>query len=126
MNYHVIRYVDKNGELVGYRSDSVGSVNPTWGKVYSNASELFHSLRDKAKEEHSGHKKAAEAFGRINPGAADLFLSGDSTDKLQRSHKVQLLQVKAYKGYNNDAYNSEDFAKLMKSAKVVEEAELKK
>jgi hypothetical protein len=114
--YYCHRLLDSSGELLGYRADSLGSLSKDWGKVYSS---LSTAQRVSEFAHRSTHKRVADALSKVNAGAADL-LRGADTRSINKTATVELLELHAGSEFNYSAYSREDFAKLLRTAKVLE------
>ena len=122
--FHTLRYLDSDGNLVGYRADSLGSLRKDWGKVYDanydSARNLFDRLKTTEKSDHSGHNTLSKFLSGINKGAAALVDLGDNKDVLKTTQTLQLLELTGFDGFNDGAYGKDDFQKLLKTSTVVD------
>lgn len=126
--FHTLRYLDTDGNLVGFRADSLGSLRKDWGKVfdanYDSARNLFDRLKLREKSKHSGHETLSKLLSGVNKGASHLVKVGNSRSKLDEAHTLQLLELVGFDGFNNNSYGKDDFKKLLDNSTVVESAVL--
>ena len=111
------RLLDENGDLLGFRADSLGSLKQDWGKVFSTESTARRVLDFAHK---SSHSVVANALKGVNNPASALIFAGSNSGSLEKTKTVELLELTGFDGFNVDAYTSESFAKLVKTAKVIE------
>lgn len=128
--FNVLRYLDADGNLVGYRADSLGSLRKDWGKVfnadYDSARNLFNRLKTREKSKHSGHETLSKLLSGVNKGASGLVKLGDSKGLLENAQELQLLELTGFDGFNDGSYGKDDFKKLLENSVVVDSCVLQK
>ena len=128
--FNVLRYLDTDGNLVGYRADSLGSLDKEWGKVfnadYDSARNLFERLKTREKSKHSGHDTLSRLLSGVNKGASKLVELGDSKGELENVQVLQLLELGGFEGFNDGSYGKDDFKRLLEGLVVVDSCVLEK
>lgn len=120
--YQTVRYLDTNGNVLGYRADTLGSLRSDWGKVYKDATSVFDRL--KQSKNHAQHKTLAKALSGVNSAGAAILANDTSEDRYGDAKTVQLLQFQAGDEYNYNGYGSDEFTRLVSDATVIDSFDL--
>jgi hypothetical protein len=124
--YQTIAYVDALGNVVGYRADTMGSINKRWGKVYKNAHKVFDRLKNT--DSQSSHEIFAKLIADLNPDAAQKVSNDDSPKRYDNVISAQLLEfyVSPDQNFNENSYSTDGFITAISNAIVIDSFKIKK
>jgi hypothetical protein len=116
---YCIKFSDSDGNTIGYRADTLGSIDNHWGKCYGSLDTIKRIYNSTLE---SAHRKLALALNSVNSDGAELIGGGANTAESlrEKSRYVTILEVIQNGDFNENAYSREEFDKLLESAKEIE------